>query len=76
MHLPLVFTDMATTLTAPTASVAIATNFDGTQVWVLDKTSQKVSRIDAEHNVRTDEFSVSPGTEWIFVTSYDGKVIE
>lgn len=69
-------TKVVTTLTAPAAAVAVATNFDGTQVWVLDKTSFKVSRIHAAHNERTDEFSVASGTEWIFVTSYDGEVLE
>lgn len=69
-------TKEVTTLTAPSASAAVATNFDGSQVWVLDKSSQKVSRIHVEHNERTDEFNAASGTEWIFVTSYDGEVIE
>lgn len=69
-------TKAVTTLTAPAAAVAVATNYDGTHVWVLNKTSQKVSRIHVAHNERTDEFSVAAGTEWIFVTSYDGEVIE
>jgi len=69
-------TKAVSTLTAPVAAVAVATNFDGSQVWVLDKTSQQVSRIHVEHNEREDEFSVSAGTEWIFVTSFNGEVIE
>jgi len=64
------------TLTAASASSAVATNFDGSQVWVLDKSSQTVSRIDVEHNERKDDFTVATGTEWIFVTSYDGEVME
>ncbi len=69
-------TKAVTTLNVPAAAVAVATNFDGTQVWVLDKANQKVSRIHVAHNERADEFSVSAGTEWIFVTSHDGEVIE
>ncbi len=69
-------TNAVTTLTAPVSAVAVATNFDGTHVWVLDKTSLKISRIHAAHNEREDEFSVTPGTEWIFVTSHAGDVIE
>jgi len=69
-------TKAVTTLTAPVTGVAVGTNFDGTHVWVLDKTSQKVSRIHAVHNERSDEFSVPAGTEWIFVTSFDGDVLE
>lgn len=69
-------TKEVSTLTAPSAAAAVATNFDGSHVWVLDKTSQKVSRIHVAHNERSDEFNVSSNTEWIFVTSYDGQVIE
>ncbi len=69
-------TKTVNTLTAPAASAAVATNHDGSQVWVQDKTNHKVSRIDVEHNQLTDEFSVTSGTEWIFVTSFDGEVIE
>jgi DNA-binding beta-propeller fold protein YncE len=69
-------TKEVTTLTAPSASAAVATNFDGSHVWVLDKTSQQVSRIHVAHNERTDEFNVASGTERIFVTSFDGQVIE
>ena len=69
-------TNAVTTLNAPAASVAVATNYDGSQVWAQDKNAQTVTRIHVEHNEQEDEFSVSSGTEWIFVTSFDGEVIE
>jgi len=69
-------TRTVTTLTAPAAAVAVATNHSGTHVWMLDKTRQKVSCINVAKNARTDEFSVTAGTEWIFVTSHHGQVVE
>jgi len=68
-------TQAVTTLTAPSAACAVAVNYDGSQVWALDKNTMKVRRIHVEHNESEDEFSVAAGTEWIFVTSFNGEVI-
>lgn len=62
------------TLTASTAGAALALNYDGSQVWALDRNSLKVSQIHAEHNDIEKEFIVAAGTEWLFVTSFDGTV--
>jgi len=69
-------TKVVTTLTAPAAAVAVATNYDGSQVWAEDKSAQTITRIKVEDNSQHDEFSVSADTEWIFVTSFDGEVTE
>ena len=63
-------------MTAPAAAVAVAVNYDGSQIWAQDKNAQKVTRINVADNEQEEEFNVSSGTEWIFATSYNGEIIE
>lgn len=60
-------TKTVTTLAAPGAACAVATNNDGTYVWALD--GSNISMIHADENTTENSFEVESGTDWIFATS-------
>lgn len=56
------------TLDAPAAASAIATNYDGNHIWVLN--GNTVSRIYVPNGKSEESFAIAEGTAWIFITSY------
>jgi len=65
-------TRKVTTLDAPAAGVAVATNYAGDKVWALSGTSVKL--IDVASGDVEKTFTVAAGTDWIYVSSVDGDV--
>ena len=63
-----------TTLTAPGVAAAVATNSDGSRVWALS--DGRVSRIHVDENETESAFDVDAGTDWIYVTSCHGEVVD
>ncbi len=64
------------TIAVSAAKSAVAANFDGSHVWVQSGQTVDMYHVESGSALLEKTMAVSQGTDWIYVTSYDGLVIE